>query len=275
MSPRPPQTLTTDGNESYQPADREQSCWPVEPDPSAVDLTLGPSDIHIWTVPLDPPPHVVARLRQRLAPDELQRADRFRFDKHRRHYTVGRGVLRRLLGLYLGRGPQDVHFRYGDKDKPHLADDAETGLYFNLSNSEDMALVGVTRHGEIGVDIEHLRPMPDGEQIAERFFSIPERDVLRGVPEDQKHLAFFNCWTRKEAYIKAVGDGLSMALDRFDVTLAPGDPAKMLSCEGSAEQGAAWYLEHLEPWQGYVGAVCLLGSGFELTCRQWPVDGEI
>lgn len=245
------------------------SGFPPQVSPERLELSLGPSDIHIWSIALDQPPEQEAALRALLAPDEIERADRFRFDRHRRQYTVGRGVLRRMLGRYLGRRPEELTFAYGDKGKPYLPGHAE--LFFNLSNSEELALVGFTLRGEIGVDVEHLRPMPDGEQIAERFFSVPERDVLRAVPGPLKDLAFFNCWTRKEAYIKAVGDGLSMALDRFDVTLAPGDPARMLRLDGDPERGAQWYMEHLEPKDGYVGAVALVGRDFRLVCREWVV----
>jgi 4'-phosphopantetheinyl transferase len=140
----------------------------------------------------------------------------------------------------------------GEREKEGSAD-----LFFNLSNSDEMALVGFVRGREIGMDIEYLKPMPDCEQIAERFFSESERVVLRGVPKERKEEAFFNCWTRKEAYLKAVGEGLAAPLDSFDVTLAPGEPPRMLSLRGDAEAGARWWLEHFRLSPEYIGALAL------------------
>ena len=222
-------------------------------------LELPPGEIHIWSIRLDPPPEVVERLGRPLSSDEWERANRFRFDKHRRQYVVGRGALRRLVAAYTGVRPEAVRFRYGDRGKPYLADPAGD-LEFNLSNSDEMALVGFVRQVEIGVDIEFLKPMPDCEQISERFFSASERDVLRAQPADRKEETFFNCWTRKEAYLKAVGTGLAAPLDSFDVTLAPGEPPRMLTLEGDAERAARWYFEHFRPAEHYIGALAIEGD---------------
>ncbi|MEM8963538.1 MAG: 4'-phosphopantetheinyl transferase superfamily protein [Acidobacteriota bacterium] len=223
--------------------------------------------LHLWTVPLDPPDPVVARLRGLLNPDEIRRADRFRFDRDRRRFTVGRAILRRLLGVYLGRSPTSLRFDYGEKGKPYLADVA---LEFNLSNSDELALVGITHDRVLGVDVEKLRPLDDAMAIAERFFSRNESAKLGTVEEPRVPDVFFRCWTRKEAYIKAVGDGLSIPLDRFDVTLLPEEPTGFVALDGSAERAAGWQLLHLEPASGYLGAVAfegapLSGTGFALS----------
>jgi 4'-phosphopantetheinyl transferase len=220
---------------------------------------LSPGEIHVWSIQLDPAPDVVEKLGRALAADEWERANRFRFDRHRRQYVVGRGALRALIAAYAGTRPERVRFRYGDRGKPYVADPA-SDLQLNLSNSDEMALVGFVRGGEIGVDIEFLKPMPDCEQIAERFFSASERDVLRALPADRKEEAFFNCWTRKEAYLKAVGTGLAAPLDSFDVTLAPGEPPRMLTLEGSAERAACWYFQHFRPAEKYIGALAIEGD---------------
>ena len=220
---------------------------------------LSPGEIHIWSIRLDPPPDVVERLGRALAADEWERANRFRFDRHRRQYVVGRGALRALIAAYAGTRPELVRFRYGDRGKPYVADPAGD-LELNLSNSDEMALVGFVRGSEIGMDIEFLKPMPDCEQIAERFFSASERDVLRALPADRKEEAFFNCWTRKEAYLKAVGTGLAAPLDSFDVTLAPGEPPRMLTLEGNAERAARWYFQHFRPAERYIGALAIEGE---------------
>jgi 4'-phosphopantetheinyl transferase len=241
------------------------------PRPLAAGLDLQPGTIQIWSIRLDPPAERVEQLGRFLAADEWQRANRFRFEKHRRQYVVGRGALRALLGAYLSTPPEAVQFRYGPRGKPFLVTPQDApGLQFNLSNSDELALAGFVRGPEIGVDVEYLRPMPDCEKISERFFSQSEREVLRGIPVPRKEEAFFNCWTRKEAYLKAVGEGLAAALDSFDVTLAPGDPPRMLTLEGDAARAARWSLHHLRPADDYIGAVAIEGGGWEL--KTWTFE---
>lgn len=242
------------------------------PRPVTPGLTLGPGEIDVWSVRLDPPADRVEQLGCLLTPDEWERANRFRFDKHRRQYVVGRGALRTLLAAYKGTRPELVRFTYGPRGKPFLADDP--GFFFNLSNSDEMALIGFVQGREIGVDIEYRKPMPDCEQIAERFFSESERVVLRGIPADRKEEAFFNCWTRKEAYLKAVGEGLAAPLDSFDVTLAPGEPPRMLTLRGDAAAASRWFFEHLRPAPDYIGAIAIErereGEAWELKTWSFP-----
>ncbi len=237
------------------------------------DLERPPPDlardrgIHIWSVRLDPPEGRVRELARLLSADEAERAARFRFDRHRRRFTVGRGVLRQLLGRYLGVDPAQIAFRYGHRGKPELAEGSPAGrLHFNLSHSEELALYALTWGRELGVDVEQIRPLEDLEQIAERFFAAGERGVLRAVPDPLKARAFFNCWTRKEAYIKAVGEGLALPLDSFEVTLAPGEPARMLSMDGDAEKAGGWTLSEFEPEPGFVGALAVEGLGWQVDC---------
>jgi 4'-phosphopantetheinyl transferase len=219
---------------------------------------LAPGEVHVWSVRLDPSPAEVGRLGRFLSADERERASRFRFEKHRRQYTVGRGVLRELLAAYADTRPEAVRFTYGPRGKPFLEPSCNPkDLQFNLSNSDELALVGFVLGVEIGVDVEFLREMSDCEQIAERFFSASERQALREIPFPGKQEAFFNCWTRKEAYLKAVGEGLAAPLDSFDVTLALGDPPRMLTLEGDPERAARWFLHHLRPAADYLGAVAI------------------
>jgi len=250
---------------------------PFPPRPVAFRLELPPGEIHLWAVRLDPAEAVVERLGRALAPDEWQRANRFRFDRHRRQYVVGRGALRSLLAAYTGTRPELIPFTYGPRGKPFLGGSAapppalpgDDDLFFNLSNSDEAALVGFVRGREIGVDIEYMKPMPDCEQISERFFSESERAVLRALPAAVKEEAFFNCWTRKEAYLKAVGEGLAAPLDSFDVTLAPGEPPRMLTLEGDAARAERWYFEHFRPYSDYIGALAIEGP--PATAERWRV----
>lgn len=245
------------------------------PRSAAPGLELPPGEIHVWAVQLDPPPERVERLGSWLTPDEWERARRFRFDQHRRQYVVGRGALRALLAGYLGTRPELVRFTYGPRGKPFLAPPADgSGLHFNLSNSADLALVGLARGVEIGVDVEYLKPMPDCETIAERFFSESERVVLRSLPAETKEEAFFNCWTRKEAYLKAVGEGLAARLDSFDVTLAPGEPPRMLTLEGDVERASRWFFHHFRPAPDFIGAVALdsTRAGGDWAVRTWSFE---
>jgi 4'-phosphopantetheinyl transferase len=232
---------------------------PFAPRAPGPGLALPQGAIHLWTVALDPPPATCERLAATLAADERQRAERFRFDRHRRQYQVGRGALRTLLGAYLGLAPGAVQFSYGPRGKPFLAacGTASPALGFNLSNSHELALVGFVHGLEIGVDVEYLKPMTDLEQIAERFFSASERVALRQLPGELKHEAFFNCWTRKEAYLKAVGEGLAAPLDSFDVTLVPGEAPRMLTLEGDAGRAERWFLQHFRPAADYVAALAI------------------
>lgn len=230
--------------------------------------------VHVWCAPLDPAPEAVLHYRTLLAPDERTRADRFRFDQHRRHFTVARGILRTLLGRYLDVDPRRVEFGYGSHGKPSLGGSfADSGLQFNVSHSGELALYAVSLGRELGVDIEHVHPMDDAVEIAERFFSASENVVFRSLPATAREEAFFNCWTRKEAYIKAVGEGLSFPLHAFDVSLAPGEPARLLGAR-DAEQAARWTLRGLDPAPGYKAALVVEGDGWGLECWGWDGHGR-
>ncbi len=222
-------------------------------------------EVHLWVANLKPTAERVEELRRLLTPGEIKRADRFHFDRHRRRFTVRRGVLRLLLAQYLEQEPEALRFEEGEKGKPFVTQETaepEARLYFNLSDSKDLVVYAFTRGAELGVDVEILRPMPDAQQIAERFFSAEEQGRLRQVPPERKAGAFFNCWTRKEAYIKAIGEGLSEPLDRFSVTLLPEEPTRFVHLGGDVRRAAGWTLHHLVPEEGAVGALALEGEGW-------------
>jgi len=242
--------------------------WPTPPWHSAPEtLTLSSHEVHVWRAALDVPESDVRRLWDTLAEDERRRAARFVFQRDRTHFVVARGLLRVLLGRYLEHDPQRLHFIYGHNGKPELATDVEgTGLRFNVSHSHGLALYAVTRRREIGVDVERIRPAVAQETIAEHFFSPREVAVLRALPAALQATAFFACWTRKEAYIKARGDGLALPLDQFTVSLAPGEPAALLSTAWDPQEAARWALHDLAPGPGYMAAVAVAGHDWQLTC---------
>jgi 4'-phosphopantetheinyl transferase len=227
-------------------------------------------EVHIWRSFLDPPLWRVNALKQVLAPDERERADRFVRAEDRTRFIVGRGVLRTILGRYLGLDPRQLRFCYNPFGKPAL--EAAAGgelIRFNVSHSGDIALYAVTSGREIGIDIERIRPDFGTEEIAQRFFSEPEIATLRGLPASCRLEAFFACWTRKEAYLKARGEGLSLPLNRFDVSLTPGKPAALLDVFGDAAEAARWSLRVLYPGPDHVAAVAVEGHGWRLSCWQW------
>ena len=202
--------------------------------------------------------------------DEKTRAERFHFEEDRKRFIVRRGILRTILGGYLGVDPDQVQFAYGKNEKPELADSFANGeIRFNLSHSGEVALYAFTRDREIGVDIEHIREISDMEQVSNRFFSLRENEVLHILSESKKREAFFNCWTRKEAYIKAIGDGLSCPLDSFDVSLVPGEPARLQRIEGDSEAALRWSIQDLETENGFTAAFAVKGPIERVQYKQW------
>ncbi|ETW94202.1 MAG: hypothetical protein ETSY1_35910 [Candidatus Entotheonella factor] len=239
--------------------------WRLPPE----NLTLSIRDVHVWRASLSVSEPRLADFHAVLADDELARAARFRNPLHGAHYTVGRGVLRMLLSRYLNRLPQDIRFSYSNYGKPFIENAAET-LRFNLSHSQDLALYAFTYQREIGIDIEYMRSVSSRDQIAEQFFSPNEVRALRTLPTDQQAIGFFNCWTRKEAYIKAHGEGLSLPLDQFDVTLLPGEPAALLETRVASDHADRWALRALQPGPNYRAALAVEGHDWQLSTWQWP-----
>ena len=230
------------------------------------ELDLLPNVAHVWAVNLDRQTLLGYSLSKMLSKEEHERANRFRFDKDRTAFVRARGSLRVILAQYLKCAPAELVFLYGEQGKPHLASQwAESGLRFNLSHSSGMALVAVCSDYNIGVDVEHIdRRMGSMMQVAKRFFASKEYETLDALPTELQHRAFFHCWTRKEAFIKAVGMGLSYPLSDFEVNLDI--EARLLHLvEGCA---SAWTLQHLDPGGGYVGAVAIEGQDVEVKCWQ-------
>jgi 4'-phosphopantetheinyl transferase len=180
-------------------------------------------------------------------------------------------MLRLIIGDYCDMAPSRLQFFSGNRGKPYLKPSfANVPLQFNLAHSKEIALYAFTWRCEIGIDVEYVRAMPDTEKIALTTYSSLENEMLQSLPAYQRQKAFFNCWVRKEAYIKAIGNGLYHALDRFDVSLAPGEPARLVSVEGSAERASDWFMKSLTPEAGYVAALAVKGRGFNPSYWEYP-----
>lgn len=235
-----------------------------------LDLTLTREAVHVWRATLDVPAGVRRRLHRTLDAAERDRAGRFRFAPDRQRFVVARGVLRALLARYRGGDPARIRFQYGAHGKPALApEDGADALRFNLSHAGGLALYAITREREIGIDLECLRSDLEIESLAARFFSAHELATFQAVPAPLRRAAFFDGWVRKEAYVKARGEGLALPADQFDVALAPGAPAALLHVRGDAEEAARWSIRALDPGPGYAAAVAAEGHAWRLACWQW------
>lgn len=241
--------------------------WRFPPTP----LILNDDEVQVWRASLDVAPDRIAALRHILSSDERTRAERFHFPADRTRFIVARGLLRAIIARYLEMEAGAVSFAYNAFGKPSFPDaHGRERIRFNVSHADDIALYALARCRAVGVDIEYVRANMARERIAERFFSAREVATLRALDPGMQDAAFFACWTRKEAYKKARGEGISVGLDQFDVSLAPNDPPAILASREDGEAHPAWSLHHLIPAPGYVGAVAVQGGSCRLACWQWP-----
>jgi 4'-phosphopantetheinyl transferase len=227
--------------------------------------------VHVWRASLDLSELRLQALGQTLAREERARAERFRFAIHRARFIASRGILRDILGRYLRREPRALRFAYNGYEKPSLAEEGVDGpIFFNVTHAEAMALYAFTRLDDVGIDVEQMTSeAKDYEDIAAAFFSLAEVEQLRAVPEEQRQEAFLNGWTRKEAYIKARGLGLSLGLDQFDVALTPGAPAALLATREAGQEPSWWSLHALAPGPGFIAALAVQGRPSAIRCWQW------
>jgi 4'-phosphopantetheinyl transferase len=229
-----------------------------------------PDEVRVWLAHLDPGAAVVDRLVAVLSPDERARAARFHFRRDAMRWIVARATLRDILGACLQMNPDTVGFTYGDKGKPALAAPlGRADLQFSVSHSANLAAFAVTVGAPVGVDVEQIREVEDLETIAERTFSPREYAALRGLPRELRSAGFFNCWTRKEAYIKALGEGFSYPLQRFSVSLAPGVPARLEIVDDAPAHVSAWTMASLPLRAGFAGAVVVGRTQARVHCERW------
>jgi 4'-phosphopantetheinyl transferase len=242
-------------------------------------LRLASDEVHSWCAGLDVPPETCARLFATLTADERARSARFQFERDRRRFIVARGVLRDLLGRYLQTSPGQIRFVYNAFGKPDLGPEFASRLKFNLSHSADVVLIAIATGANVGVDLEHIRELPDCAEIARRFFSATEVDYLSRLPGHLYPEAFFSCWTKKEAYLKACGEGMATRLKSVSVPLTtdPADaPVDFHVASTDLVPAKRWSLYTLRPAPGYAGALAIEGTGWRRRQCQWiPSDRAV
>jgi 4'-phosphopantetheinyl transferase len=221
----------------------------------SVPSDLRPGAVHLWQRRLQISGGDLEECHALLSGEERERAQRYRVERPRSDYILTRGTLRSLLARYLKKTAQEISFRYTEYGKPFLLDGGD--LQFNVSHSDGIAIMGFVRRRQIGVDVEKIRMQSDVEQIAERFFSDHERRNLRKCTGDELHEAFFRCWTRKEAYIKARGEGLSLPLHQFDVSIEREPQQGLLATRPDVAQASQWRLINLPVQSGYAAALAV------------------
>jgi 4'-phosphopantetheinyl transferase len=228
---------------------------------------LARDEIHVWRASVSEDAHAGKRLRWALGDDERARAEHFRFNRDRDRFVFRRALMKLLLAQYLGADVPDVRFKHGRCGKPTLAPPFDRAdLQFNLSHSNGMVLFAIARGRKVGVDVEYIRPDVEIEQIARLVFSEREASGLTALPASDRLEAFFACWTRKEAFVKATGQGFSRALEDFDVSLAPGGAAALVSTREDPTEAARWSLEEVRPGSGYCAALAAEGHDWQVRC---------
>lgn len=230
-------------------------------------LVLLDQEVHIWKLSLEQLPPTISKLTELLSEDERARADGFELERDREHFMVGRGVLRSILGKYLGITPEQIAFESGAHGKPTLPGNAP--LRFNLAHSHNRMLLAVTLRHEVGIDIEHLHLMPEAQTSAYRVFTKTEIKALRSLPDSQKLEGFFINWVCKEAYLKALGDGHAKPLDQFEVLSTLRRPQGLLKVTNDPEESKRWFFQVFRPSDGYVAALVVDQKDLKTVYWQW------
>lgn len=247
--------------------------WQAAPAEPFGERQPAEGEIHVWRAALDLPQARVGELERFLAADELGRAKRFLVRSARDRYTVARAVLRNLLSCYVSAAPADLRFHYTEYGKPELAHPT-TSVRFNVSHSHGLAVYAVTAGVPVGIDVEYLqrRATMDRLKIAHRVFSDREYNELASMPRYRRDEAFLACWTRKEAFVKAIGQGLSCPLDQFDVTVDPADPPELRATHWDRFEADRWSMASVDPGPDYIGALAVPDRNLKITRWQWNHD---
>ncbi|MDX1413468.1 MAG: 4'-phosphopantetheinyl transferase superfamily protein [Candidatus Promineifilaceae bacterium] len=236
--------------------------------PYSADIIIRPQEVHVWCTSLDTEARTFEMLKGTLSNDERARGERFKFWHDQRRYISGRGILRLLVGGYLHVDPKEIEFQYNEFGKPYLS---FTDFGFNLAHSREFALYAFCLSAEVGVDVEFIRPIEDAAGIAARFFTPAENERFQQTSFDKKPEVFMTIWTLKEAYIKAIGEGLSYPLTKFEVALPDADNPQLLANPHGQDLGSTWTLFSLKPDFDIVAAVAVQGENWHLQPRKFDI----
>ena len=245
----------------------EKSAWPT----AVPDGMISSNEVHIWRFYQEETNSQIETLQGILSPDELARSEKFHFEKDRKKFILTRGILRKLLGSYLGKNPQQIRFNYTSFGKPFLAIDSENNnLSFNLSHSGELVLYAITRNQKIGIDIEQIRDHTDVMAIAKRFFSPAEIGEMEKANEKNRTELFFTYWTRKEAFVKALGKGVSFPMERLDVSLL-NKFSPIIKSTAENNETACLNVQDLLPGDGYLAAIATEVNDADISCWQFSL----
>ena len=221
------------------------------------NLMLTSSEVHLWKMNLDLSREQVEKQYMILSEDEKKRANSFKFEIHKNRFIIARSTMKLILSRYLNLPPEKIKFKYNAYGKPQLVNELKSeGLEFNLSHSENLAIYGISRHHLVGVDLEYLRPMKEAEKLAERFFCSREFEAIKSLSIDKKEKAFFKLWTAKEAYLKAIGKGISGGLEQIEISLK--EPMELIKVPENAQ--SCWELLSFTPHPNYIAAMVVEGK---------------
>jgi 4'-phosphopantetheinyl transferase len=237
--------------------------------PSSANISIYPHEVHVWSAYLTVSMLQVGAFEQTLTTDERHRANRFRFEPDKTRFIASRGILRDILSRYLNLEPGQVQFAYGEYGKPRLASMIKhAGLEFNLSHSGEMAMYAIAHQTQVGIDLEQLRFLNNLEQLARQCLSPRELQAFLTLEPAQQQTTFFHYWTGKEAYLKAVGKGLSVPLEQIEIPLDIRQPTQVRS-EESGFQSHDWYLQTVPSIAGYIAALVVEGQNWHPLYQDW------
>jgi 4'-phosphopantetheinyl transferase len=237
-------------------------------------FSIDGDNVHVWAVSLRVSGVTLNFLANSLASSEQQRADSFHFDRDRNRFVAARGTLRTILGRYLRCGPEDIELEYGLRGKPLLAGRfARSGLNFNLAHCEDLAILAVARGRDVGIDLERIRTIDGAQDIASHFCSPRENAEFQSLPARDRDLAFFRIWTRKEAWLKAIGDGIGQSLDKVEVSFQSNEAPRIIRLPDTVDiPSAGWSLRELTPAPGFIAALALPRNAAHVGCWKWKME---
>ncbi len=229
-------------------------------------------EVHIWLANLELEIYALPKFLRNLSLAERSRAQRLRFDHDRRRYVIAKGLLRRLLGDYLEMEPNEVQFTAGPSGKPGLSERLQNEhgvLHFNQAHSGHLGIYAFCRNRRVGVDIEEVRPFPDMDQIASLLFSTQEMAVFQSLSTKERQRAFFSAWTHKEAFVKALGKGLTLPLNHFEMSRAHGSLSRIVQNHDHSAKSLEWFVKDIPVSTQFSAAVCVEGEGWQLRCLKW------